>query len=308
SPPYHPCAWREKQLVDWLEGIGLYGRRTKDAVIPAPVFGLPTRQLALFVRHLWAAGGRVTPGTPVPTLSYLSPSRELVRGLQLLLFRFGVLSRLRTVEHPGGAVAHELRIGGERSHRRFLIEIGPPAAAEGRARELALDLIGDERFRGEAFDPRAEDMPAGGEHDPRFTYHSAMGHTAYGHTLTHPEPARVRALQAIIDDDELNGLSQTDLFWDEVASIDYLGEMSVYDATVPGTHNFIANGVVVHNSIEQDADIVAFIYRDEVYNADSPDRGQAEIHVAKHRNGPTGTVRLAFLEHLTKFENMARMD
>jgi replicative DNA helicase len=59
-------------------------------------------------------------------------------------------------------------------------------------------------------------------------------------------------------------------------------------------------------SIEQDADIVMFIYRDEVYTADSPDRGTAEIIVAKQRNGPTGVARLAFLDHYTKFANMAR--
>ena len=85
-----------------------------------------------------------------------------------------------------------------------------------------------------------------------------------------------------------------------------LGPLEVFDATVEGTHNFLADGIVVHNSIEQDADVVMFIYRDDVYNADSPDRGTAEILVSKHRNGPTGMVRLAFLDHYTKFANMAR--
>jgi len=59
-------------------------------------------------------------------------------------------------------------------------------------------------------------------------------------------------------------------------------------------------------SIEQDADVVAFIYRDEVYNQESADIGTAEVIVAKHRNGPTGTVRLAFLSHYTRFANMAK--
>ncbi len=59
-------------------------------------------------------------------------------------------------------------------------------------------------------------------------------------------------------------------------------------------------------AIEQDADVVMFIYRDEVYNPDSPDRGSAEIIVSKHRSGPIGTRRLVFLGAYTRFENAAR--
>ena len=59
-------------------------------------------------------------------------------------------------------------------------------------------------------------------------------------------------------------------------------------------------------SLEQDADVVIFLYRDEVYNRDSPDRGTAEVIVAKHRNGPTGMTQLAFLDHYTRFANMAK--
>jgi replicative DNA helicase len=60
-------------------------------------------------------------------------------------------------------------------------------------------------------------------------------------------------------------------------------------------------------SLEQDADVVLFIYRDELYNPDSQDKGIAEIIVAKHRNGPTGVTQLAFLDHHTRFANMARL-
>ncbi|MHB1535792.1 MAG: replicative DNA helicase [Acidimicrobiales bacterium] len=60
-------------------------------------------------------------------------------------------------------------------------------------------------------------------------------------------------------------------------------------------------------SLEQDADVVLFLYRDEVYNPDSADRGTAEVIVSKHRNGPTGVTQLAFLDHFTRFANMARV-
>lgn len=59
-------------------------------------------------------------------------------------------------------------------------------------------------------------------------------------------------------------------------------------------------------AIEQDADLVIFIYRDEYYNRDSEERGIAEIIISKHRNGPTGTVRLVFLEHYTRFADLAK--
>ncbi|MGI8491149.1 MAG: replicative DNA helicase, partial [Acidimicrobiales bacterium] len=60
-------------------------------------------------------------------------------------------------------------------------------------------------------------------------------------------------------------------------------------------------------SLEQDADVVLFLYRDEIYNPESADRGVAEVIVSKHRNGPTGKTQLAFLDHFTRFANMAKV-
>ena len=112
--------------------------------------------------------------------------------------------------------------------------------------------------------------------------------------------------KSLLQNDFAPTLGAHDLFWDEVVSIEPDGIEDVYDMTVSGTHNFVANGIVTHNSIEQDADLVMFIYRDEVYNPDSDARGEAELIIAKHRNGPTGTVRLAFMNQYTKFASIAK--
>ncbi|WP_287238773.1 replicative DNA helicase, partial [Okeania sp. SIO1H5] len=99
--------------------------------------------------------------------------------------------------------------------------------------------------------------------------------------------------------------TQIDVKWDEIVEIRPDGEAEVFDLTVPGLHNFVANEIVVHNSIEQDADLVIMLYRDEYYSPDTPDQGIAEVIITKHRNGPTGTIKLLFDPQFTKFRNLA---
>jgi replicative DNA helicase len=96
------------------------------------------------------------------------------------------------------------------------------------------------------------------------------------------------------------GRAGSDVTWDPIVSITPLGEQPVFDATVPGTHNFVADGIVAHNSIEQDADLVMFVYREILYKEDA-EPNKAELIVAKQRNGPTGSVKLTFLRESTKF-------
>jgi len=100
----------------------------------------------------------------------------------------------------------------------------------------------------------------------------------------------------------------TDVYWDEIVSIEPDREEDVYDLTVPGPSNFVANDIIVHNSIEQDADVVMFIYRDDVYDPQSERKNVAEIIVSKHRNGPTGTIELYFRSHLAQFVNATRRE
>lgn len=93
-----------------------------------------------------------------------------------------------------------------------------------------------------------------------------------------------------------------DIFFDEIASITKLAVEDVYDATVAEVHNFVANDIVIHNSIEQDSDQVMFLLRREYYDPyDKP--GQAELIVAKNRHGQIGSVNLTFRKEIAQFAN-----
>lgn len=103
--------------------------------------------------------------------------------------------------------------------------------------------------------------------------------------------------------------TNSDIFWDEIVQIIPLEEEHVFDATVPEVHNFVANDIIVHNSIEQDADMVIFLYRPEYYDITQDDQGNpthgtAEVIIAKNRHGSLETVRLQFVGKYTKFQDL----
>ena len=109
----------------------------------------------------------------------------------------------------------------------------------------------------------------------------------------------------VLGSETLREIASSDLYWDRIVSIEPLGPQPVYDATVKGSHNFIADGLVAHNSIEQDSDVVILLHREDFYEKESVRAGEADLIVAKHRNGPTATVTVAFQGHYSRFVDMA---
>jgi replicative DNA helicase len=288
--------------------------------VPAPVFGLGREQVVLFLRHLWATDGSLSMRRSGPTvgLYYASSSRRLVDDLQLLLLRLGIQSRISEVpQRRSSRPQFHLRIDGVEAQHRFLTEVGIhgergariPAALE------ALDgVVANPNVDTIPFEVRSrivEAMQREAVSHRRLA--ELLGEQYCGsHLLGSPlrprtsSRERLARMADVLHDKDLADLATSDVLWDRVVAIEPIGTHDVYDATVLGTHNFVANGIVAHNSLEQDADVVLFLYRDEVYDPESQDRGTAEVIVAKHRNGPVGKVRLAWLDRYTKFANMAR--
>jgi replicative DNA helicase len=144
-------------------------------------------------------------------------------------------------------------------------------------------------------------------HVTQRAFAEAMGSKYCGSTMWKHSPSRSRLHQvaAVLDDREIHDLATNDVIWDKVVEITNIGEFDVYDGTVPGTNNFVAQGISVHNSLEQDADMVILLHRPDAFERDDPRGGEADLILGKHRNGPTKTITVAHQLHLSRFTNMA---
>jgi replicative DNA helicase len=310
--PYHLTHGRRNPIAAWLDSMSLFGLRSHEKFIPSRIFSLPQNQLALFLRHLWATDGSVTVAkSGAVRVYYSSTSERLVRELQTLLLRFGITARLHAVGNVYGHPQWTVDVTGVKDQRRFLHKIGVHG-------ERGLNVLAAQK--------RLDAMTAAGRFDtipggvwerveqvmkersftlPRLQ--AAVGTRSRGDLNGGICPTRTRIgrIAQILNDAELEMLATNDVFWDAIASIQSIGYQPVYDATVPGTHNFVANGISLHNSIEQDSDVVILLHREDQYEKESPRAGEADLIVAKHRNGPTATVTVAFQGHYSRFVDMA---
>lgn len=318
--PHHLTHGRRNPVAEWWDRLGLHDCRSWQKHVPAPVFGLGRQQLATFLRHLWATDGSLSlrRSGPAVGLYYASSSRRLVDDLQLLLLRFGIQSRISEVpQRNSPRVQFHLRIDGADAQRTFLTEIGIHGERGGRipAAVDALDgVVANPNVDTVPFEVRSRIVEAMRREEITHRRLAELLGEQYCGSYLLGSPSRPRSssrerlarMAEVLHDKDLADLATSDVLWDRVVAIEPIGTHDVYDATVLGTHNFVANGIVAHNSLEQDADVVLFLYRDEVYDPESQDRGTAEVIVAKHRNGPVGKVRLAWLDRYTKFANMAK--
>jgi len=311
--PFNVTHGRRNPIVQWLDDVGVYGLRSHERFVPDGIFYASKRQIALFIRHIWATDGSVTVSKNGRSgrVYYASTSRRLVDDLSRLLLRFGISTRIRMARKAGYRPGYTLDISGADSQRRFLQEIGVHGS-RGVAAERLLAAIRDTKANTnvdtvpvEVWDTVRSVMAERGLSTRAFQ--KAIGVQYNGSAFYRHAPSRERLgrVAAVLDSAELELYAVNDVLWDEVVSVEPDGVEEVYDATVVGGHNFVANGIAVHNSIEQDADMVILLHREEAYERESPRAGEADLIVAKHRNGPTDTIVLAFQGHYSRFTNMA---
>lgn len=256
----------------WAEGQGLIGKKATEKVIPPSIFSINNSQLALFLGRIWSGDGFIFgAGNTVPY--YATSSPVLARQISHLLLRFGIISRITTKSFrykDGRKVGYTVHLTGEGSVKKFLAEILPhligrdesvkqlrsyiaQAEAGKGCRDTipwqAKKLIRDEKLAsGKSWVQIESDVDLsmkelyGGVHAAKrgFRRDTIYKMGCYFHSQ------------------ELVNAGTSDIYWDEIKEITKEGIRETYDITVDDHHNFVANGIVVHNSHSAAYALVAY--------------------------------------------------
>ena len=235
---------------------GLWGRRSGDMFVPDAIFRLSDVQIARFLAVLFACDGHVYVSDRLRQIGYTSISDRLARDVQHLLLRLGIVATIRTLKravYEGTETrAQEVRITGRAELDAFarLVRIVGKEARLERVLEGSQSLI--TRANTDTIPPEAWPLvlTAKGAR-PWADVSTAAGHPRNHNWHVHSRGVsrtQLAALAGATESDDLATLAESDIWWDEIASIEPLGEQETYDLDVPGLRNFVAEDVVVHNS------------------------------------------------------------
>jgi replicative DNA helicase len=258
-------------LTLWLQEVGLWGKNAHDKIVPPLVFALQSHLIALFLNRLFATDGWATVlasgqsrgcppnefgGLYAPSqLGYATVSETLARQLQHLLLRFGVIAALkkRSVKYNHDCrQIWQLNITDAQSIKNFLHEIGI------FGKEVACDAV-HEAISKRRYQTNQDLIPveiwqalaqAKGEKSWKSLAQSAgiKGHSNIHAGKRGLSRERLFKLAYALDNIPLQNLATSEVYWDEIVSIEYIGKQQVYDLTIPQTHNFVANDICVHNT------------------------------------------------------------
>ena len=312
--PYRLTHGKRNPIAAWLDKLGLFGKRSYEKFVPQQVFALPNDQVAVFLRHLWATDGSIRWDETfhLSRIYYASTSRRLADDVAALLLRLGIVACIYRARKTGYRDSWHVQIPGADNQVRFLRRVDAQGAKFFAAREVLAKLAQIQRRAISDTVPtevwgRVKDLMTERQWTDRdfalVTNTWLDGARIWTHA---PGRARLHRIAATFGDGELHDLATSDVCWDKIVEITSTGEQDVYDGTVSGTPNFVANLVSVHNSLEQDADMVILLHRPDAFERDDPRGGEADLILGKHRNGPTKTITVAHQLHLSRFANMAK--
>lgn len=256
EPSARDAAEMRTAAARFLERVGLRYSNAENKALPEFVFRVPETQMRLFMRVLFSCDGSVYVNRQgQPGVSYSTISNKLAEDVQHLLLRFGFVARLRTKPSRVNGrpyTAYEIQLMGVTEVKRFLSEIGMWGRHEAKREIAALPAP-------RLSSTQSDTIPTGAEFWESLR-ESAMGvsfakmRVEAGVTIANRRHERPLCRSTIIAFAKsyptpfLTRLAFGDIYWDEITSVTATGHERVYDLSVPGTRNFVANDLVVHNS------------------------------------------------------------
>ncbi len=313
--------WRPAGVNAWLRELGIFDQRSHEKRVPAEAFRLGDDQVATLLRHLCATDGSIHCGRrPAGRLTrrvyYATCSEGLAADVAALLLRLGIVART-TRTAPGDDSARPMFsvvVSDTVAQRVFLDTVGTfgPRVEQGERLRAVLLVSGAttnvDTLPLEVWERVRSAMTARGVSQREMAVLRGTSYGGSSHFRFAPSRAVVGGYASLLEEPRLAAEAESDLFWDRVVEVAADGVEEVYDLTVPGPACWLADGIVSHNSgqIEQDADLVVFIYRDEYYNEDTDRPGEADLIISKHRNGGLGDVPLTFQSEYPRFLGLQR--
>src|SRR5579872_1204897 len=256
APEAAERAVRMTPAMRLIDEMGLRFVTARNKAVPERIFRVPREQLAVFLRTLFTCDGSVYANKrDLAGISYTTISEQLARDVQHLLLRFGFVTKLRTKSMRVNGepyTAYELQLLGTGAVKRFLCEIGICGREEAKARieQMAIATLSSTHF---------DTVPTGAQFWSHL--HEVSGAASFkalsrntGVIIHSGRPERplcrttVVAIADAYPTQYLQTLACSDVYWDEIESITPAGEERVYDLSVSGAVNFVANDLVVHNS------------------------------------------------------------
>lgn len=243
-------------IYDWLRELGVMGSVAHNKSVPPAVQTFDRSDTAIFLKHLWATDGSVTTARSGRVrIYYATTSRRLAEDVQRLLLRLGIGGRLHSTTPPTSTEHRQgwvVDVSGGEDQLTFLTSVGVHGERDARCRE-ALEVL-----RGRVTNPNVDVVPAKvwklvrpamrdrGITTRQLAYRLGMsycGSTLYRSGLSR---ARMRRVADAVGDERLGDFAVSDVRWDEIASIEAEDDVEVFEADVPGSRCFLANGVVSH--------------------------------------------------------------
>jgi len=246
----------DNPVKQWLVELGLWGASAHTKCVPAVIFELPRESIALFLNRAFTCDGSIyVQNVDQAGISYSTVSEQLARDMQHLLLRFGIVAKLRhrAVAYRGTRrTAYELRVVRQEDIARFVREIGIFGKEQAAVKALRTSSTKRPKVNLDVIPPEVWKLIERRKGTRSWAgIGRALGLGEHGNLhvgsrgVSRP---RLRRIAEVLGDPDLADLATSDIYWDRIESIQYVGRRQVYDLTVPEHHNFVAEDIVVHNT------------------------------------------------------------